>query len=178
MGWDEWMSFGWFAFTAPDLGGRRSHSPQPLCYTLYHTDMICTTSGGVSRRRHELMESCSATHIFSYRPSPLYLGPHPCPCTLTSLDRQHHLKRRDLATPLDDDYTRREGLAEASTHTIFSSSDDEDWRHRNASLRIHPSRQAQADRNLIVKELLLTTLIKIAALWVKWSLLSRSLNNA
>jgi hypothetical protein len=58
------MLFGWFAFTVPDLGGRRSHSPQLLCYTLYHTDMICTTSGGVSRRRHELMESCQASLSF------------------------------------------------------------------------------------------------------------------
>ena len=35
-----------------------------VCYTLYHipTDMICTTSGGVSRRRHGLIESCSRPH--------------------------------------------------------------------------------------------------------------------
>lgn len=61
MGWDERMLFGWFAYTADQFWLRSAFalSSASVLYLVSYTDMICTTSGGVSRRRHELMESCS-----------------------------------------------------------------------------------------------------------------------
>lgn len=63
------MLFGWFAFTAAQVWARSAFalSSASVLYLVSYTDMICTTSGGVSRRRHELMESCSA-HQSSTRP--------------------------------------------------------------------------------------------------------------
>lgn len=40
-------------------GWRFALSSASVLYLVSYTDMICTTSGGVSRRRHELIESCS-----------------------------------------------------------------------------------------------------------------------
>lgn len=130
MGWDERMLFGWFAFTAPDLGGRRSHSPQLLCYTLYHTDMICTTSGGFSRRRHELMESCSAPRPSSTDPliSQLLLTRlH----TLTILGRNSHLGRYEPLRHFHTAYKHRRGHL-YSTHAVtvigrMTRSNEADW---------------------------------------------------
>jgi hypothetical protein len=40
-------------------GRRFALSSASVLYLVSYTDMICTTSGGVSRRRHELIEGCS-----------------------------------------------------------------------------------------------------------------------
>ena len=55
------MLSGWFAFTVGQVRLRSAFalSSASVLYLVSYTDMICTTSGGVSRRRHELMESCS-----------------------------------------------------------------------------------------------------------------------
>lgn len=60
---DERLLFGWFAFTARQIWWRSAFAlfSASVLYLVSYSDMICTTSGGgVSRRRHELMESCSA----------------------------------------------------------------------------------------------------------------------
>jgi hypothetical protein len=46
-------------------GWRFALSSASVLYLVSYTDMICTTSGGVSRRRHELMESCSVPQSHS-----------------------------------------------------------------------------------------------------------------
>jgi hypothetical protein len=57
--------FGWFAFTVGQVRLRSAFalSSASVLYLVSYTDMICTTSGGVSRRRHELMESCSIPRL-------------------------------------------------------------------------------------------------------------------
>lgn len=64
------MSFGWFAYTVGQIRLRSAFalSSASVLYLVSYTDMICTTSGGVSRRRHGLMQS---RQISQYLPNRL-----------------------------------------------------------------------------------------------------------
>lgn len=107
---DERMLFGWFAFTASRIRLRSAFalSSASVLYLVSYTDMICTTSGGVSRRRHELMESCSAL-------CPVHIHVQPTLCALKQAHKTRQqaprLKTRAfLAAPTTSTYTQTQHL--------------------------------------------------------------------